>query len=176
MDLSQAEYEIYGQDFAEFDKNGTSELEMPEIKELMRKQMGVEPDDKTMQEFMAEVDKDADGTVSLNEYISAVAGNGWTVNGKDLTAEEGPTVAATEPEEEAVDVALATFGGDDVAEAGADDPAPEIDQGVSVEVTQEPAEEPAVEPEEPAAAVEEDAPVGEAEGAGEAAGEETGGD
>ena len=34
---------------------------MAEVKELMRKQMGIEPDAKTMQEFMTEVDKDADG-------------------------------------------------------------------------------------------------------------------
>ena len=137
--------------------------------------MGIEPDEKTMQEFMSDIDKDNDSKVSLHEYITALCGKDWTVEGASVIEPQ----VNTDAHKEAQNIAsMMDKRWIDEEKAATEDAEPE--QGVSVEVTVEPneaeADENAAAAEETTAAMEdpgaEDDPVKEPRAEGEAS-EET---
>jgi len=83
-DLTNDQLFTYQQDFNEFDVNGSGSLEPGEVKKLLKHQLqDRDPTQKEIDDFMAGADLNADGKLSLHEYISSVMGGAdWTVDGK----------------------------------------------------------------------------------------------
>lgn len=77
--LSKAEYKTYLSDFHELDSNGSGLLEEKEVVILLTKQLGREPPQKMIDDFMRKADRDESGAISLYEYIRWVCGQGWTL-------------------------------------------------------------------------------------------------
>merc|ERR1711977_572633 len=75
---SDRELQIFRKDFGHFDKDGSGFLEWDEIRQLIKQQlMSYEDSEDGMAELMHEFDTDADGKISLDEYLNVILGKGW---------------------------------------------------------------------------------------------------
>ena len=79
--LTGPEYNIYVADFNKFDADGDGLLDDQEVVALLTEQLGKAPTAAAVATYFAEVDRNRDGVVSLEEYITSVVGAGWAVEG-----------------------------------------------------------------------------------------------
>lgn len=77
--ISFKEFQVYQADFKAFDSNGNGHLDGDEIRCFLAKQIGRQPSEEVIQAFMGEVDLDADGTLTFDEYLNFMCGVGWAV-------------------------------------------------------------------------------------------------
>ena len=64
-------------------------LDGDEIRTLIKRQLGREPTAEDLAQFDDTWDQNQDGRLSLLEYITAVLGRGWKLEGFPITAPEG---------------------------------------------------------------------------------------
>jgi len=82
--ITSAVLEIYKKDFNKFDKNSNGALEGEELKEMAKFQLGSSATEEKVNALVAEMDKNADGKVVLEEYLERVMGAGYVVfDGED---------------------------------------------------------------------------------------------
>ena len=74
IDIPEVEYNIYKNDFDQFDTNGNGSLDKAELKDMLKLQSGYEPTDIQVNAMMMSMDFNDDGRVTLKEYIRAVFG------------------------------------------------------------------------------------------------------
>jgi len=82
-DISKDQLWTYQEDFNKFDVNGSGALDLDEVKQLLKHQLqDRDPTQDELDDFMSCADLNADGQLSLHEYISSMLGGAWTVDGK----------------------------------------------------------------------------------------------
>jgi len=84
VDITANEFGVYLEDFNNADANGNGALDPEEIRLLLTHQLGQEPTENECAAFIASVDQNEDGRVSLFEYIREMVGGSWTLDGQDL--------------------------------------------------------------------------------------------
>ena len=71
---------MYEADWKQFDINGDGSIEGDECKALARFQMGDEnATDEAVNNLVAAIDRNADGKIGRNEYLTAILGPEWSV-------------------------------------------------------------------------------------------------
>merc|ERR1711907_2815 len=84
--LTTAEYEIFESDFKAYDINKNGFLEKDEARKLLTKQLERESSDQEFEDFLAKIDLNGDGHISLNEYLTHICGSGWRVETNQCVA------------------------------------------------------------------------------------------
>jgi len=79
--LPRGEYQEYQRDFQGFDTDRSGLLDENEIRQLLAKQLGREPEPDAVKAFLEGADRDHDGKLSLYEYIRSICDQDWTVEG-----------------------------------------------------------------------------------------------
>jgi len=102
--LSKKEYEIFQSDFAACDLDHDGFLNYDEVKAMLQKQLEREPSPSEVETFLAGFDRNHDGKVSFDEYLTKLCGV-WNVTG--LGEEEAMEGFLKDLEKVPVDVARA---------------------------------------------------------------------
>merc|ERR1712166_61099 len=75
--LTQGELKIICDDFDECDADKDGRLSMPEIKQLLHKQLERVPTEKESEDWLRQFDSNLDGDVTLQEYLSTMMPGGY---------------------------------------------------------------------------------------------------
>merc|ERR1712166_930539 len=75
--LTQGELKIICDDFDECDADKDGRLSMPEIKQLLHKQLERIPTEKESEDWLRQFDSNLDGDVTLQEYLSTMMPGGY---------------------------------------------------------------------------------------------------
>lgn len=78
-ELSRKEHAVYKNDFGEFDMDNSGLLEKKEVLKLAAKQLGRAVSEEEGSMFLDQLDTNADGKVSLDEYIKYVVGGEYEI-------------------------------------------------------------------------------------------------
>merc|ERR1711998_187270 len=81
--LTRAKYKVYQTDFLAFDKDENGSLNDDEVCLFIRKQLeiaGTEASDDAIKALQAEFDKNGDGKIELDEYITKMEGGEWELS------------------------------------------------------------------------------------------------
>merc|ERR1711998_545948 len=82
--LFQKEVDVFRTDFKKIDTDNDDCLMPPEIEAMLLEQLGRQPTDKEIKAMMKEFDLNSDGKITWEEYMKAINGANWTVDGSDM--------------------------------------------------------------------------------------------
>jgi len=77
--LKQAQYDMYKNDFGQFDKDQDGFLDQPEIVSLLKVQLQRDPTEAEIQLWLQEFDANGDGRFSFEEYMGALFTSGYVI-------------------------------------------------------------------------------------------------
>jgi len=77
--VTKAMYKVLKKDFERFDINKNGFLERNEVAKMMEHQTGRMPATEALGKFFSELDKDHNEKIALDEYITNVYGEGWSI-------------------------------------------------------------------------------------------------
>jgi len=104
VQLTHEQYSCFLSDFVTCDTNGDGQLEKNEVVGMLRRQLGKEPTDGQASALIRQLDRDNSGTISFEEYVTALCnGEKYEVSRDKHPWREGEVI-------EAVAVRLQAYG------------------------------------------------------------------
>jgi len=90
--ISQAEFEIYVDDFTSVDTDKSGYIEATELPVLFKKQTGRDADDKELLVLLTQFDTNHDGRIEFGEYMNVMLGAGWKIGGEVMHSTQDPAL------------------------------------------------------------------------------------